>query len=536
MTFSLFSVVLLLFIGTAVFVEVVRGIKRGFARALLGLAVVLLSIIGSLLVTKSMSTLVSKPLSTLLINYLTNEVSEIAEYRRLLPDVDIIAMTLVDMLLGPFLFMLLFMLLRLLLRILVSALTSWQAKPTAADPRRSAKHRALGAPREPAYEGKDSSWFRRHERPLGGVIGAVAGFLVSICVLCPLTGFLNVANTVYDGLNDMGIKWRQLRIDGEKLDRSLSPFLDDVMVKTVNGIGGQLMFDTAGSAQLDGHDIVLQDEVEACMVIIADANRVVKVLGRGGGSTEEQKAGLQTLGSHIDRSYMMCLVATDFVKGASERWVMRESFLTVRRPNCGEFVDPLMDEVLSFLYAAADADYVSTDLNTMLGIYFIALDSGLLQNPDIDSLMNMLDDGTVLNRIYAELEKNPRMSSLVKHLTESTMEMMARSIGSINLPDEQYDAFMGNLAEAVTLVNGMNKSDFAAQVDTMTNYAVHYANQYGVNLPSSVAQMGVTAMMEQFADKDQVTESEMKAYIDHYLNRGGDSESSAVPSDPIPSA
>ncbi len=521
MRFSLFSVVILLFIGTAVFVETARGIKRGFARAALGLTVVLLSILGALVATGILSGLVARPLSEWLAQVLSERIDVVAEYRTLLPELDGLLTAIVDMLLGPFIFLILFLILRGLLRMLVSAISGKPSRPVEGDLRRRAENAALGSSPCPDYEGENSSWFRRHDRTLGGAVGAIAGFLVALCLLTPLSGLLSVADTVYDGLNDMEIKWRVLKLDGEKLDRSLSPFVDDAMMKTVGILGGNLLYDAASRADLYGEAVVLRDEVEACMVIVADGNRVIKILGKNGNSTSEQSESLKTFGDHLDESRVMCVVTTDFIVGASARWLENRTFLTVRRPSCGEFVDPLMNEVLYFLYQNANPDYVSDDLNTMLGIYFIVLEYGLIDDPDSDTLMGVLEDGAVLNQIYAELEKNPRMSWLVDDLTEATMSIMANSIQAVGLPDNTYNELMDDLAEAVTLVNGMSDAEFSTQVNTMTQYAVHYANQYDVKLPVSVAQMGVTAMMNQFAGRDQVSGVEMKAYIEYFQQNGG---------------
>ncbi len=517
MAFSLFSVILILCVGAAVFVEVVRGMKRGFARAALGLAAILLSAIGALAGAVWVSRLVAAPLSSWLIELLGTRIEEIAEYRELLPELDSIVTALLDMLLGPLLFLAFFMLLRLLARIVLHGLASGYARPAPADPRRPAKHAALGSPTCPDYEGADGSWFRRHDRALGGVLGAVAGLLVSICLFSPLTGMLRVTATAYDGLNDMGLKWKMLRIDQQKLDRALSPFLDDVVIRTLGALGGQALYDATSSSTLNGETIVLQEELEAGMVIAADAVDVMKILRRSGRSNEEQAASLKTLGEHIDTSCVMRVVAADFIKGASGQWLEHEQFLTVKRPECGMFVDPLMDYLLSFLHENADPDYVSEDISTMLGIYFIALDNGLLDNPDTEELMLLLGEGSVLDDIYAELEHNPRMTGLVNQLTTATMQIMARAIHAVELPVATYDAYMDDLAEAVTLVNGMEGAEFADRVNTMTSYAVHYANQYGVSLPSSVAQMAVTAMMDQFSGRAYVPGREMKAYVEYFL-------------------
>ncbi len=520
LTFGLFSVILLLCIGTAVFTEVARGLKRGYARAALGLAVVLISLVGSLLATKLVSGLLAQPLSAWLWRFLTDRFDVLESYRADLPSIDSLLTVLVDLLTGPLLFLVFFLLLRLLLRVVVASLSAKHANPSATDPRRSPECACLGSVPCPSYEGAEEGHFRRHDHALGGAVGAVTGFLVAICLLSPLTGSLEVVDTVYDGLNDdLSFNWRTIRIDGDQLERALSPFTDDVMVYIVNRLGGQLLYDTACTAELNGSTVALREEVGACMRIAVQGSDVTKTLNKGGQPTPEQLQSLQALGDSLADSKTACVLAADFMRGASEHWLMHEPFMKVKRPACGEFVDPLMDEVLAFLYYNIDPAYVSDDVKTLLGIYRIALEGGLLENPDMTRLMEVLEDGRLLNEIYAELELNPRMEHLVEHLTDATMEIMACSIDAAGLIPTENEALMDDLAEAVTLVNGMSGTDFAGRVNTMTDYAVHYAKQYGVELPTGMAQMGITAMMEQFSGQEKVTGSEMQAYFDYYINR-----------------
>ncbi len=523
MAFGLFSIIILLLIGTAVLVETVRGVRRGFVPALLGLATVFLSVVGGLLVAGAVSTLLAEPLALHIADRLAERIEAFDQYRTQLPRLNELLGVVMRMLIGPLLFLPSFLLLRLLFRLLISALSSAYALPTPDAPRRG-RLVSPGSIPPVDYESESDSPFRRYDRSLGGIVGVLTGLSVAVCLLSPLTGMLKLTGTVYDGLNDIGVKWRSLNISQEKLERYLVPFTDDAVVYTVGCIGGQFLYDSASTTELDGRAVTLQDEVAACMRIADDTNRVIKILGARGESIDEaRKESLRTLGDRLDDSRILCVVASDFLRGASERWLTGRTYFTVRRPACGRMVDPLMDELLIFLYEYADPDFVGMDVDTMLGIYLIALDHGLLNDPDTATLLSMLEDGTVLDEIHAELARNPRMAYLVEDLTDLTMEMMAQAIGSVGLIPDEYDAFMGDLAEAVTLVNGMSGADFETQVNTMTDYAVHYAKQYGVELPSSVAQMGVSAMMEQFSGQETVTEQEMKAYIDHFLNREGSS-------------
>ncbi len=530
MYFSLFSIILLMLIGFAILFETVRGVKRGFARASLGLATVIIAGIGAMVPAVLLSDWLAEPVSTYLYDLLQNKVPGADEYLNLLPELSAVIRTFADILMTPLMFLVFFLILRFVLRILFSALFSkhWKIQPT--DPRPTGKPSCPVSPATPNYEGEDISWFRRHDRLVGGIVGGFSGFLVTLFLLSPLFGTLNVAGTLYDGMKKMGFGWNSVGLSEDVMDSTLSPFVHDVTVNAFSVAGGNLVYDAITTADLDGEAITLRREIDACMDILVDFTEMTKVFAAGG-ATEEQEESLRRLGEDIDKSRVMCIVVTDFIKGAAGSWRDGETFLGVPRPQFGDFVDPLMTQVLHFLKENTEPDYISMDLNTMLNVYLVILQNNLVSNPDSSDLIGQLDSSNILNDIYAELHKNVRMQGLISELTRSTMGLMAGVLQSLDMGDGRYQDLMSNLAEAVTLVNSMNTNDFAEQVEMMTEHAMHYTREYGYELPPTVAKMAVTAMMDQFADEDKVDGNAMQAYLTGLINMYGHNTPSDLPAD-----
>ncbi len=521
MTFSLFSVVLILFIGTSLTVEIVRGIKRGFARACVGLASVVLGVLLALIPAVWLSNLLVDWQIDTVYDFLCTNMAGFAEYDELLPNLDKVVWSVADMLITPVLFLVFFLILRLVLRILISMILHrcWGTFPT--DPRPMGASATPKSITTPNYEGKALTFFRRHDRLLGGVAGGLTGFLVTLAVLAPLLGTLSITNTVLDSMTGESGKTTPTVAMSPELDDVVSPFLDDAVVRIFSSAGGNLMYDAMTVSSLNDEIVVLRAEVNACMDIYADLQNVVKALSEGGAADDEaQRDSIRVFGEDIGESEIMCTVTTDFIKGATDQWLKGETYMEVARPSCGSFVDPIMDQVFYFLYTEAEPRYISMDIKTMFNVYLIAIENGLLQDGGTGDLLTQLDSGDVLEDIYAELALNPRMTGLVDYLTGQTMKVMAQAIDLANLSEEDYNALMASLSEAVSLVNSMDSLDFAEQVNMMTDHALHYSDQYGFELPESVAQMAVTSMMDQFADAEEVTAEDMRAYMKYLLTDG----------------
>ncbi len=509
MSFTLLSMILLLAVALAVFIEVRRGLRRGFVRTAVGLSGVLISALGAVGLAVWISNLLAKMCAEILDLYLPLE-----SFSEMFPRVSDILVAVTDALLTPILFVAFFLVLRLVLRITVSILfRKWRYDPD--DPRYMATPKRPNSLITPTYEAPDAPWHRRHDRLLGGITGGVCGFLAALLLLSPVLGTLSTAGTLLRGLKRMNVSTNQI-LPADELSE-IEYYVYDGGAAILNAAGGNLVFDAVAITELNDRPLSLRREVEACMEVCYEFSRVFKVVSKPDQATEEQKEILRGLGDRIDDSEFTRLLAADFLNSAANAWLEGESFLKISRPNLGDVLNPLMDKAL-LVCAEATPDCVGRDITTVLNIYLIAVEHGLTKNPDRDDLMAALEDGGVLDLIYAELLKNPCMAHLAGELSNTALRIMAEAIDWADFSSDVYRDLMDNLSEAMNLVNGMEGATFAEQVESMTRYTMHYAEQYGVELPEGMAKMAASAMVEQLAGNEKLTADHLEKFFNHYLN------------------
>jgi hypothetical protein len=180
-------------------------------------------------------------------------------------------------------------------------------------------------------------------------------------------------------------------------------------------------------------------------------------------------------------------------------------------------LEPLLDQAL-LVCKETTPECAGRDITTILNIYLIAVENGLTDNPDREQLMETLEEGGVLDLIYAELRKNPCMTHLCDELSNTALRIMASAIDWANFSPDVYDNLMNNLSEAMNLVNGMEGATFNQQVDSMTQYTMHYAQEYGFDIPESMAKMAATAMVEQLSGSGKLDAEALDEFFDYYLN------------------
>ena len=97
---------------------------------------------------------------------------------------------------------------------------------------------------------------------------------------------------------------------------------------------------------------------------------------------------------------------------------------------------------------------------------------------------------------------------------------MAETIDWADFAPDTYRDLMDNLSEAMNLVNGMEGATFDERVETLTEYTMHYAEQYGMELPESMAKMAATAMIEQLTTDGTLSADHLDEFFSYYLGKG----------------
>jgi hypothetical protein len=234
------------------------------------------------------------------------------------------------------------------------------------------------------------------------------------------------------------------------------------------------------------------------MTVVTDMIGGLSLITNPQNADPEKVEALSRLGGEIEESEAAKLLAADFLNRISRAWLEGEKVWGMGRPVSGELVDPLLNGILE-VCAESTHECAARDISTLIRIYLIAAEHELLENPDYEKLAAELDEGGVLGLIYDELMANPCMAHLTGELTHMSLRIMARAIKTSDFSDAKMKELMGDLSEAMNLVNGMEGS-YDERVQSMKDYTLHYAAQYGVTIPESLAEMAAAALVDRLGN------------------------------------
>ena len=501
MSFTSLSAALLLVVAVAVFWGIRRGMRRGLTPTVFTLSAVAVSALAAAPLAVWLSDYSAKAVVELIFQDLIPEIEKALEQ---FPSISQLLQGGMDALLSPILFVPLFLILRGVTGIIAGSVVRKKCAPR--------PHEVD----DPMYESRNAPFHRRHGKLVSGVTGGICGLLAALILLSPVVGTLCTLRDFLIRTEDVKIKWDTLGLTEENLD-TVKATVSDPGAAILEAMGCGLIFDATANTCLNGRRVGLRREADACMVVVGDLLAGMKVFSDPSVATPEELEALSRLGEEIEKSEAAKLLSADFLNQIATAWLEGMTFLKIPRPHGGELVDPLLDGLLE-VCAVSTPDCVGRDIRTMVRVYLICREEGLLNSPDYDTLSKKLDEGDMLGRIYDELLANPCTEHLAGELTNMALRIMAKGLRLSDFDSSQLDDLMGDLSDAMNLVNGMSSS-YEEQVQSMKEYTLHYAEQYGITLPDSLAEMAAAALVDRLGGQDSpITGEDMADIFDQYMN------------------
>ncbi len=509
MSFTLFSVIILLIFALAIFKRVLKGLKRGFLRSAISLSITIFSMICSAAISVFISRLSSQYVSDMLFGM----IGALGEYSETFPSIKIIFTGIVEVFIAPLIFVAGYLLIKLVINIVIYfvARRAWKKSPDS--PTRLGKYRSLFANDNPSYINEDAPWHVRHDRLLGALTSALCGFISMLIVFSPLIGLVDNLKIIYKVADEKDFDWSTLSLDKENMEY-VDGFVNDGIIATLGKTGGLLIYDGMSSTVLieGNRPVTIRSEVTACVDISNDLLSIFDAVSANGGLDDAQLETLSGIVNKLHTSDTLMLLTVDVVSGIGSKWVYNEPYLGIEKPHLGDSFDTVLDMIWSVL-GACETDCVVDDLNMLINIFKIMKDGGLDTLTENSDIMTSLEEKGILDKLYAEIQNNTCMMALgaMDKLMNSTLQVMAKSVVSQAglLSTDQKSMLYSDFAASINSLNKTNMS-IEQRVDVMTQNTMQYAEEYGYQMPETVAKMAATSMLNSLDEGEKMTEAKME--------------------------
>ena len=498
MSFTVFSVAVLLIFLIAAAIEIYRGRQRGFFKTLISLGSMLVSLIISLMLSPVLSEVIVRPIFGGLVRRLNVYKNLLKQFSSLDPFIEALACILVSTLV----FVLLFFVLRGVLGAIMASVYRRNMKPSEEDP---------------GYGREKDSFCARNDKLLGSITGAVSAVLITMVVTSPLMGLLDIAGqTMVVAEKANKNIWVQTGIGEENINQ-LKEYTMDVPGNIFYRFGGEYIYHAAASTDLYGQRVYAMDELETIGNAVKDFGYVYSVIKAPEKSHSGYIQYIESVGQHVADLNICHGVLAEFLSKGASAWIEGKTYMRIAKPEMNDVIEPAFDEVLK-VCANTNETNVKENVSTLLNIYAIILNSGIMKinANDPSEVLACVEKSDLISKLNTELAKNPNTS----HITVSSiaMKVLANQINELTLDKDKYSALLKNMTEAINSVQTRGYGSMGEQVTVLTSYAKKYIADYGITIPDVIARSTAEELLTKLtASGSEVRVSDLKALFDEYL-------------------
>ena len=208
----------------------------------------------------------------------------------------------------------------------------------------------------------------------------------------------------------------------------------------------------------------------------------------------------------------------EFVKQASESWMLYEPFFGINRPSLGNYraVDDLFDSIL-FVCSTTTVDSYDGDVKTILNLVAILSEyQTIFNNNDYESFMKEFVEGDALKRIEAELDRNPRMSAINTAVDGLIMNLIATELSGLEYRFEGSPEIYQGIADILNSSRGL---DGSVKMTAIANGVSESFAEHGVYLPETMEDRVASILVDTIPTDETLTEQSVKQYFDEYMHQ-----------------
>ncbi len=353
---------------------------------------------------------------------------------------------------------------------------------------------------------------------LGGVgVGVVCGLIVSVIVLMPFVGTLDMVSDLTapaDETEAGDIVVTEAESGGDTAEKGLIPaevtdLLGDISespaVDIFVNVGCGPLYNLFASAEFEGEKVYLKDDIAVIFSIVDD---VTCLSGDMSAYDQTQLDALDRILLNLDRSTLLKNAVAGILSTASQRWLAGETFIGNEKFDAGELLNPVVDQLLEIMQTSTK-DNITADLGTMKDVFEIFVEHDLLKNgTDYEAMLNKLSSEGIVSALVLSVTSNERMSPLADSITQLSIRALASAIGIPKNADEVYNELMNELA---TVLSG-DTSDR----DTIKAGVSEALENYGLNVEGEAIDNITDSMIADLGDQKDLTASDVSEFFAVY--------------------
>ena len=485
---------------------VLFGLKRGFSRTVVRLLTIVISAVAAYFIAASMSGAVTALIGEMTLIELIDKCIELAasaspdvvitipdELRNLLSSFDAettlcLSQLILSLVLVPTVFVLAFWILKLVTVVIYWIIT------------------AIGGMRR--RRTKMSS------RLFGALVGAVQGALIAAVLLLPLSGFATLTTECRALLTADTVAEDKRAANEEFFIYWVDNVTGNPVLSLIGSVGGNALFNNMTSISVGEEKVPAANSVKTFVSVYLEVGSIGEVDPMA--PSPESQAAIEGAVDVIGADPYTATIAAGLMRGVNTA-VDNGVLVIVPEEPMASFVGSIID-----VFADSSKDNLEGDLDTLLHVYFILANNGVLASFDDanalrDALITTHEDGkTVIDYVVDELYLNPRTAHIVNSLTEMSIKIMCDSMG---LSDDAV-AVYESVKTGVNNVLALNEADYATREEYIADVSTNLdatLKEHDINLDENTLNTMSNYIADNYSDVSEITDEDInRALLSYY--------------------
>ena len=368
-------------------------------------------------------------------------------------------------------------------------------------------------PSDPDYDGGNDTWLNRNAGIVTVILGALNAFIITMAVTAPVMGTLHISCKAIDLVASV-TEDEVLEAEDEQILRELR---NDIPGNLFYQLGGKMIYYSAASTDIYGDRVYLINELKTIEKTAVALKAVIPALENPNELKDEDIENINKVCKNVKKVRLASGILADVMSEWSTAWLNGRSYMGVKMPQMSRSLQNVFYEIL-VVCAGTDVHSAKENVATLLNVMVIISDSGMLKltEDDFVSLMNLVSEGRVIDKIDAELAKNPNMYSVRRKLSSIVLSGISQQINVNKFGPEQYFTLLNQLAESVTRVREESIT-YEQQISDLAGYTQEHIGNYGIALTDYIADIAAeTLLVELSALNGEITESDIADFFNSF--------------------
>jgi hypothetical protein len=351
---------------------------------------------------------------------------------------------------------------------------------------------------------------------LGGMgVGLVCGIAVSLIVLMPVAGLLDIVANVGEEMlaveqSESSYASTAEETNADAVMEEISGAIVAVSENKIIGahrVGSGWLFNLLASTDFEGERVYLKDDITVMLNITNDVMSIVQNFQSFG---EEQVDSINSAIDELDSSPLLKHTLSGALSNVAGKWSRGEEFLGMAKFDCGELFNPMVDTLLGVL-STTTKNTLSSDLYTMSDMVGVLAKHGIFSGEgDFESILNKLAKSGVVSELIITANHNPRMSVLSDQITLFGIRSLTTTLGIPDSVDDRHNMIMSDIANALLESGHLS----AKEREQFVSQRIFDAfEKYGVEADEVAAAEIAAGLIYDFASNSEVDGSDVREFF-----------------------